>query len=205
MQIVSLLVATAAPAAFVNGPSIVQTFGIQNYSGLHSTVAAGGWLRPTHPSVRSLVESLGAGVAASAGLVPGQSAASSVQIECREPASVVKALGRLRTIGKWSDNWDGEGGLAPDSGAIESATLLLGFINSVLGMVPNVGLNADGCPSLTFFNDDLEIAFTLNSQSEVEFFAARGDHIRGGLANFDGKSLPVEIISAVTEIRDVVG
>jgi hypothetical protein len=74
-----------------------------------------------------------------------------------------------------------------------------------LGMVPNVGLNADGCPSLTLFNDDLEIAITLNSESEVAFFAARGDEIRGGLATFDGRSLPAEIISAVSEIRNVVG
>jgi hypothetical protein len=72
-------------------------------------------------------------------------------------------------------------------------------------MVPNVGLNADGCPSLTLFNDELDFAVTVISQSEVTFFVAHHDEFRGGLAMFDGRSLPPEIISAVSEVRDFLG
>ena len=45
------------------------------------------------------------------------------------PGEVAKALSRLRTIGQWGDNWDGEGGPAPDKAAVASATLMLGFLS----------------------------------------------------------------------------
>ena len=120
------------------------------------------------------------------------------------PGEVAKALSRLRTIGQWGDNCDGEEGPAPDKTAVASATLMLGFLSSSLGIAPKVGLNADGQPSLTLFGEDLELAVTIPTASEISYFAAHGDEIRGGLADFDGTSLPTEMVAAIADIRHSV-
>lgn len=120
------------------------------------------------------------------------------------PGEVAKALSRLRTIGQWGDNWDGEGGPAPDKAAVAAATLMLGFLSSSLGIAPNVSLNADGQPSLTLFGEEFEFAVTMPSASEISYFTAHGDEIRGGLADFDGTSLPIEMAAAIADMRHSV-
>lgn len=118
-----------------------------------------------------------------------------------EPGGAVRALSRLRTFGSWNANWDGDGAPAPDQEALKSAALMLGFLDSKLGRTPHVALNGDGEPTFTVLDGEFELAVTIVSENEAAYLVAHGAEERGGLAEFDGRTLPPELASAVSELR----
>ncbi|WP_157089072.1 hypothetical protein [Novosphingobium capsulatum] len=134
----------------------------------------------------------------------GEEAKSEPIWEVREPGAGTRALSKLRTFAMWGDNWDGDGARAPRSEHLETASLLLGFLQASVGHTPNVSLNGDGDPMFTILRDDFELAVTVVSKSELSFLVAGGESERAGLAEFNAQNLPGEIADAVTELRPAV-
>lgn len=118
-----------------------------------------------------------------------------------EPGGAVRALSRLRTFASWNADWDADGAPAPDRRSIDSAALMLGFLVTKLGRTPNVALNGDGEPTFTILDGEFELAVTVVSENEAAYFVAYGDQERGGLAEFDRRTLPPELALAVSELR----
>lgn len=62
-------------------------------------------------------------------------------------SAAVQALQRLRTFRDWRDNWDAEGAPAPDQGALNAASIILGYLRNY-PIDPTAMLDADGKPML---------------------------------------------------------
>lgn len=120
-----------------------------------------------------------------------------------EPAAIMGSFVRLRSFEKWGDNWDGEGAPAPTKSNLDSAGIMLGFLHSRTGKVPRASLNSEGEPMLSIMDGDLEAMVTVYAPLEVAYLFAKGEKELAGVAHFDGRTMPVEISDALSEIRGV--
>lgn len=80
---------------------------------------------------------------------------------------------------------------------------MLGLLSSALGYAPNVALNGDGEPTFTVMRGDFELQVSMASDSEAVYLVAYGSEERAGLAEFDGRYLPAELQTALSELRHI--
>lgn len=189
MQLHNLIAATATPLVTLGNPGAIYIQDKPNPDALIYQIEAA---KPKTANV--LLKELAGGSGMKAPTVE-------ITNGLGEPSAVIRALGRLRSLALWGENWDGDGAPAPQQDAIGSAALMLGFLHSKLGKAPHVSLNGDGEPMLTMLDGEFEIAVTITSKTEAAYLIALGDDERGGLATFNERGLPAEIAAAVSELR----
>jgi hypothetical protein len=78
-------------------------------------------------------------------------------------------LNRLRTFKGWAKNWDGEGAIAPNLAAIETASNFLSLW-APQKVKPEITLTHDGLPMFVIANPRLFGEIIVNSDSTVDYF-----------------------------------
>ncbi|WP_372706696.1 hypothetical protein [Brevundimonas sp.] len=121
-----------------------------------------------------------------------------------KPSASAAALQRLRLFRDWRDNWDAEGAPAPDLGALEVASNLLGFLKSY-PVEPIAMLHASGLPMfvLNFTGGEGEI--TVSGDGAVDFVLdlPDGETQAEVELEFDNQSLPVQLHDVLTRLRAI--
>lgn len=103
-----------------------------------------------------------------------------------------QGLERLRTFRGWGENWDAEGGKAPDPTVIDFASQVLGLLS--IHRAPEVTLNADGQPMFVY-GKPLNGEITVTAPGTIDYFFADDNAPEGeDVAMIDG-SLPQSLIS----------
>jgi hypothetical protein len=99
-------------------------------------------------------------------------------------------LERLHSFKGWQDNWDAEGGIAPDNRVIDVASQVFSLL--ALHEVPKVGLSSDGYPMFMFSGLHRgEVVVT--GVDTIEYFFANPGGPSGEDVAFDGDKLPEAI------------
>lgn len=113
----------------------------------------------------------------------------------RSSLPVLTALKRLRAFKGWERNWDAEGAPAPDGDTLEAATKVLGLL--AVYAVPQVGLDSEGRPMLTF-DGDLRGEVTVTTPQTLDYFFEDAD-LFGYETPFDGLALPGDLIALLRQ------
>lgn len=100
-------------------------------------------------------------------------------------------LQRLRTFKGWQDNWDAEGGLAPDPAVIDSATTVFGLLS--LHRVPDVALSAQGHPMFVY-GAPISGEVVVTGVDELDYFFADDNAPEGEGVRLSREGLPAELV-----------
>ena len=130
----------------------------------------------------------------------GEDRAAMVAAVEHQPSSVARNLARLRSMVSWRDNWDGEGGAAPDKAILKTAERLLGLL-SFIDVEFSVDLDADSRPSFTPRKPGWSGFVTVESTGELSFsFETEGrEDIDDFHVSFDG-TLPSGLQAALATL-----
>lgn len=99
-------------------------------------------------------------------------------------------LERLRSFKGWSDNWDAEGGKAPDPAVIDEASKVYSLLSRF--RVPQVTLTADGLPMFAY-GSPLRGEVVVTGLGKLDYFFAAEGAPADEEVDFDGESLPAEL------------
>lgn len=102
----------------------------------------------------------------------------------------LEGLQRLRSFKGWSDNWDAEGGKAPDPAIIDEASKVYSLLSRF--RVPQVTLTADGLPMFAY-GSPLRGEVVMTGAGKLDYFFAADGAPADEEVDFDGQSLPVEL------------
>lgn len=101
-------------------------------------------------------------------------------------------LERLHSFKGWKDNWDAEGGVAPDPRVIDAASQVFSLL--AIHKVPQVGLSSDGHPMFLYGGSHRgEVVVT--GVNTIEYYFANVGGPSAEDVVFDGERLPDEVVN----------
>jgi hypothetical protein len=103
-------------------------------------------------------------------------------------------LERLRTFKNWSDNWDAEGGKAPDPKTIDFATKVFSLL--AVHSVPNITLSADGHP-MFLYGENVRGEVVVTSDQTIDYFFDDEEAPEGDGVYLPHGLLPEELVGYI--------
>lgn len=115
---------------------------------------------------------------------------------------VVETLQAVAGHRNLSKGWDGQSGLAPSSGALDTAEILTqAFAFAPASSRPVFSVDADGRPSFSSYNDDLYLHLTVDDPGVISWYSVRNgeDDFRDNVKvdGFNLEALAAEILTTV--------
>lgn len=107
----------------------------------------------------------------------------------------IQGLHRLRTIRGWRENWDGEGGKAPDPATVDTASVVFGILS--VHRPPQIALSAEGHP-MFLYGAPLNGEVVVTSPGTIDYFFADDGAPEGEDVKFDGFNLPQDLLDHIS-------
>jgi hypothetical protein len=103
-------------------------------------------------------------------------------------------LERLRTFKGWADNWDAEGGKAPDADTVDFATKVFSLL--AVHNVPNITLGTNGHP-MFLYNGKIKGEVIVTSGQTIDYFFADDEAPEGEDVLLSDGFLPEELVGYI--------
>lgn len=85
-------------------------------------------------------------------------------------------LNKIASFHDASDDWDGNGSLAPDAALFAAAEKIAEeFSKLPVAWRPTLNFDADGHPNFAAYNDDLYLSLTIDTEDSISWYAVRNN------------------------------